>query len=157
VDDAGRRALSRVYAARVVAAAAANTSGWQCCDDALFYGALLDAQLYRLGLRAWPVGAAEYARLAREPERVRAVEGLWRRDAATDDERLLAYTLVDFLVARSTTPIVIMQRLLLDDTELPYWAWITRVTGGLHGSQADFERDLLRYAAERGLDAAAMN
>ena len=157
VDDAGRRALSRVYAARVVAAAAANTSGWQCCDDALFYGALLDAQLYRLGLRPWPVGTAEYARLAREPELVRTVEGLWRRDAATDDERLLAYTLVDFLVARGTTPIVIMQRLLLDDTELPYWAWITRVTGGLHGSQADFERDLLRYAAERGLDAAALN
>jgi len=157
LDDAGQSALTRVYAARVISAAAANASGWQCCDDALFYGALLNAQLYRLGLRPWPVGAAEYARLTREPELLRAIEGLWQREEATADERWLAYTLVDFIVARSNVPIPTMQLILLSDIEMPYWAWITRATDGLYGSQADFERDLLRYAAERGLDAAALN
>jgi len=156
-DDAGRRALTRVYTARAVSAAAANFSGWQCCDDGLFYGALLDAQLYRLGLRPWPVGAAEYARLAREPELLRAVEGLWQREEATAEERLLVYTLVDFLVTRSNIPIPTIQRLLLNDVEMGYWEWVTRATDGLYGSQADFERDFLRYAAERGLDAAAIN
>ena len=38
-----------------------------------------------------------------------------------------------------------------------YWDWLSRVTGGLYGSQADFERDFLRYAAERGLDSAALH
>ena len=156
-DDAGRRALSRVYAARAISAAAANFSGWRCCDDALFYGALLDAQLNQLGLRPWPVGAAEYARLTREPEVLRAIEGLWQREEATAEERWLAYTLVDFIVARSNVPIPTMQRILLSDIEMPYWAWITRATDGLYGSQADFERDLLRYAAERGLDSAALH
>jgi hypothetical protein len=157
VDDAGRRALSRVYAARVVAAAAANTSGWQCCDDALFYGALLDVQLYRLGLRPWPVGAVEYARLAREPEALRTIEALWGQETAAADERLLVYTLVDFLVTHSRLPIREMQLHLLNGFKPTYWGWVERATGGLYGSQADFERDLLRYAAERGLDAAALN
>ena len=157
IDDAGRRALSRVYAARVVSAAAANSSGWQCCDDALFYGALLDAQLYRLGLQPWPVGAADYARLAREPELLRAVKDLWRRDTVTADEQWLVYTLVDFLIAHSSVAPVEIQRLLLNGTEMDYWDWLSRVTGGLYGSQADFERDFLRYAAERGLDSAALH
>lgn len=157
LDDAGYRALYRAYAARVVAAAAANASGWQCCDDALFYGALLDARLHQLGLRPWPVGANEYSRLARQPELLRDVEGLWRRDTATADERLLAYTLVDFLVTRSNLPVPYIQRILLNDIDMSYWAWITRATSGLYGSQEDFERDLLRHAAERGLDATAMN
>ena len=156
-DDAGQRALTRAYAARVVSAASANFSGWQCCDDALFYGALLDAQLYRLGLQPWPVGAAEYERLAREPELLRAMERLWQRSEVTAEERWLAYTLVDFLVTRSTIPIAYIQRMLLNDIDMPYWEWITRATGGLYGSQDDFERDFLRYAAERGLDAAALN
>ena len=157
MDDAGYRALSRVYTARAVSAATANFSGWRCCDNALFYGALLDAQLNQLGLRPWPVGAAEYARLAHQPELLRAIEGLWRREEATAEERLLAYTLVDFLVAQSNIPIPTMQRMLLNDIEMPYWPWISRATNGLYGSQADFERDLLRYAAERGLDSAALH
>ena len=103
------------------------------------------------------MGAAEYARLTREPELLRAIEGLWRREEATADERLLAYTLVDFLVAQSSIPIPTMQRLLLNDIQMPYWPWISRATDGLYGSQADFERDLLRYAAERGLDSAALH
>jgi hypothetical protein len=156
-DDASTRALTRVYASRVVAAAAANASGWQCCDDGLFYGALLDAQLHRLGLRPWPVGANEYARLAREPELLRVIEGLWQRETGPTDDWLLAYTLVDFIVTRSNIPIPYMQRILLNDIDMPYWAWIARATDGLYGSQEDFERDLLRYAAERGLDAAALH
>ncbi len=156
-DDAGRRVLTRVYAARVVSAAAANLSGWQCCDDALLYGALLDAQLYRLGLRPSPVGETEYARLAREPERLQDIERLWRAETATAEERLMVSTLIDFLIARSTVTPVEMQRLLLSDIEMSYWEWIMRATNGLYGSQADFERDFLRYAAERGLDAAALN
>ena len=155
-DDAGQRALSRVYSARAVSAAAANFSGWRCCDNALFYGALLDAQLSRLGLQPWPVGAAEYERLAREPELLRAVEELWRREEATAEERRLAYMLVDFIVTQSNIPIPAIQRMLLNDIQMPYWPWISRATNGLYGSQADFERDLLRYAAERGLDSAAL-
>jgi hypothetical protein len=37
------------------------------------------------------------------------------------------------------------------------WAWITRRLRAGCAHQADFERDLLRYAAKRGLDAAASN
>lgn len=153
-DDAGRRALSRAYTARVVAAAAANLSSWQCCHDRLFYGALLDALLYRLGLAAWPVGAVEYRQLAGRPEQLRAVESLWRADAATAEERWAVYTLVDFLVARGDVSIVAMQWQLAHNEDETYWDWLSHVTNGAYGTQEDFERDLLRYAAERGGEVA---
>ena len=153
-DDASYRALSRAYTARVVAAAAANLAGWQCCRDRLFYGALLDALLHRLGLAAWPVGAADYGQLARRPEQLRAVESLWRADTATAEERRAVYTLVDFLVARGDSSIVDMQWRLARHEDESYWQWLSHVTGGAYGTQEDFESDLLRYAAERGTEVA---
>jgi hypothetical protein len=149
LDDAGQRALTRVYAARVVSAAAANAAGWQCCDHALFYGALLDAQLGQLGLRPWPVDGAAHETLVARPELLRDVEKLWPGGEATPEQRLAVYALIDFIVARSDAPIVEMQRLLLDETTADYWTWLDRVTGGALGSPADFERALLGYAAEQ--------
>ena len=148
-DDAGQRALTRAYASRVVAAAAADASGWQCCDNFLFYGALLEAQFGQLGLRPRPVDAAAYETLAAQPELLRDLESLWPGGQATSEQSLAVYALVDFLVARGDTPIVEMQRLLLDDATTDYWTWLDRVTAGAFGSLADFERALLGYAAER--------
>lgn len=149
VDEAGYRAVFRAYASRIASAAAANLSGWACCNDVLFYGALRDALLAQLGLRVWPIGPADYEQLVNRPESLGDIERLWRREQATADERRSLYTMIDFLVARSDSTILDMQRLLLDGAERDYWGWINQATGGAYGSQADFERDLLRYAAER--------
>ena len=152
VDEAGYRALSRAYAGRVVSAAAANLSGWACCDDALFYGALRDALLHRLGLQAWSVGPDDYEWLIDHPDLVSGVARMWGSNGAgaTADERRAVYALVDFLTRRdSSVSIVEMQQLLINDLNTPYWDWLSQVTRGAYGSQADFERDLLRYAAER--------
>ena len=153
-DDPGRRALSRAYTSRVVSAAAANVAGWACCDDLVFYGALRDALLSRLGLRPRPVGAAEYGLLNRRPDGLRLAEGIWRHSQATAEERLAVATVIDFLMDRSDVSIVEMQRFLLDRPDQTYWGWVARVTDGAYGSQADFESDLLRYAAERGAESA---
>lgn len=148
-DDAAYRALSRAYTSRVVSAAAANLAGWACCNDQLFYGALLDAQLGQLGLRPWPLEAAAHETLVARPELLRDVEGLWPGGNATPEQRLAVYALVDFLVARNDAPIIEMQRLLLDESTGDYWSWLARVTNGAFASPAAFERALLSYSAER--------
>lgn len=129
-------------------------AGWACCDDLVFYGALRDALLSRLGLRPRPVGAAEYGLLNRRPDGLRLAEGIWRHSQATAEERLAVATVIDFLMDRSDVSIVEMQRFLLDRPDQTYWGWVARVTDGAYGSQADFESDLLRYAAERGAESA---
>ena len=117
-------------------------------------GALLDALLHRLGLAAWPVGAAEYGQLARRPEQLRTMESLWRAETATAEERQAVYTLVDFLVARGDISIVDMQWRLARREDQTYWDWLQHATNGAYGTQADFESDLLRYATERGAEFA---
>ena len=151
-DDAAYRALSRAYTSRVVSAAAANLAGWACCDRVVFYGALRDTLLSQLGLRPAPVGAADYGLLTRQPDGLAVVESLWRHNQATAEERRAVATVVDFLVDHSDISIVEMQRFLLERPDESYWGWVARVTGGAYGSQADFERDLLRYAGEHGAE-----
>ena len=55
VDELGFRALYRGYAERVVSALIGDLVDWSCCRQAHFYGALLDVQLFQLGLKRWPV------------------------------------------------------------------------------------------------------
>lgn len=160
VDEAGYRALYRAYAARVVGAAAANYAGWTCCSDALFYTVLLEAQLHRLGLRSWPVTAEAFAELVAEPSAMAAAEAGWRYNlpASVADGAPAVYALVDFLVEEAgAMPILEMQRALLDYTNRDYWGWLSRVTGGAYATQADFEREWLRYAVERHDAARAIS
>ncbi len=158
LDDAGYRALYRVYATRVVGAAAANAAGWQCCDDAVFYGALLDAQLSRLGLRPWPLTTNDYRQLAVAPDTLDNLQRLWRASETTPEQRRAVYALVEFLVARRATlhddpTIVDMQRFLLDGVDRSFWEWLSGVTSDAYGSPEMFERDFLGFLAERSDDA----
>ncbi|MGH2538136.1 MAG: hypothetical protein ACRDHL_12135, partial [Candidatus Promineifilaceae bacterium] len=66
VDAAGRQALYRGYAAEVLAALITGRLGYECCQNSIFYRALLDRVLAELGLRAWPLDALAYERLLNE-------------------------------------------------------------------------------------------
>lgn len=148
VDEAGYRALYREYAVRVVSAAVANYTGWACCEDALFYSELLEAQLYELGLRPWPVTTMNFERLIENPA---LVDRLW--DGTTVAPRHSdiwpIHALADFLTREiEHVSILEMQRLLLAENTLSYWDWINRVTKGKYYSRNEFDRALLRYAVE---------
>jgi hypothetical protein len=137
-----------------VGAASANYAGWTCCDDALFYTELLEAQLHELGLQSWPAAPEAYERLVEYPET--AVARLWRsRTVAVAPFHAAGWplhALVDFLTRNvDSMPIPDMQRLLVAGDELSYWNWLTRVTGGAFASESEFERALLQVAAERRL------
>jgi hypothetical protein len=147
-DEAGYRAFYREYAIRVVSAAVAYYTGWACCEDALFYSELLEAQLHNLGLRPWPATAENFERLIENPA---VVDRLWegRTVAPRHSNIWPIHALVDFLTREiDHVPILEMQRLLLAEDTLSYWDWIDQVTSGAFVSRNEFDRALLRYASD---------
>lgn len=152
VDEAAYRAMFRGYASQLIAAAASDLAGWRCCDAGLYYGTLLAAQLRKLGLRPWPLTPADYARFAENPDELASLEALWRGSSIDPPPENIwqLYVLVEFLTEEiGAVPVLFMQRLLTSNPNQSYWAWLSLVTGDRYGTQEDFERDLLRFAASR--------
>lgn len=117
LDEAGYEALLTGYTRLLAAAVIADGVGYECCDQAPLFQALLDYQLYRLGLRAWPVTRETYKQVATNDLGLFAIGGFW---AANDFARLQegeawqAYAFVDFLATenRSLSPADLLRGLL---------------------------------------------
>jgi hypothetical protein len=123
VDEAGYTALYQGYAAQVVTAVITWLVGYDCCDQELFYRALLDKQLDQLGLRPWPLTPTVYEQMLAThffPERTRF---LWSLPAATAENWLQVYSLVDFIleeVAPQSSPAQFQRQV----NQTPsYWRW----------------------------------
>jgi hypothetical protein len=158
LDEAGYQALYRGYAARVMAAVMNYELGWNCCQRALFYQALLDKQLAELGLRAWPLPYDAYRQALRRPSTVEDLSRLWHSDAAADPlldepDAWLAYALVDFIVqASQTASLADMQVHFLTVPVLN--VWLQRVSaGGSSGGARALEGDWAAFLQKRALAA----
>lgn len=153
-DEAGYRALFREYAARVVAAYAANYAGWVCCEHASFYVLLLEAQLNALGLRPWAAEANTFEWLIDDPL---VIEAHWHNTNADAIHPGVSPVrgFVDFLVnGTNHRPILAMQRSLLADSTITFWGWLQEATNGQYGPSGEFERAFMSYAASRRTVAA---
>ncbi|MCI0581040.1 MAG: hypothetical protein L0332_20345 [Chloroflexi bacterium] len=132
VDEIGYQALLQAYARRLAAAAINQKVEWLCCRQAIFYRALLDLQLWQLGLQPWPLTRADYRRALSRPVSLGPLTDLWHSDATPAEvlahpDAWLVYALVEFLVTeRSTLPAVVMQRQLYNAENLQ--VWLARVT-----------------------------
>ncbi|MBE2197420.1 MAG: hypothetical protein IAE79_02345 [Anaerolinea sp.] len=112
LDEAGYQAIYRGYAARVASAVIAEQVGWQCCDGAALFQALLDAQLAQLGLKPWPVTAVAYESLA--GSQITAVYQTWRNAPLDlDEDRQALYLMVEFLQQVGQVTPATMQRALV--------------------------------------------
>lgn len=141
IDEAGYQAIYRGYAARVVSAVIAEQVSWQCCMQAALFQALLDMQLAQLGLKPWPLTAADYDRVLQMP--ITTVDQTWHNVEidALDDIRSL-YVMVDFLVQDVGTSVVAMQHALV---EVPVEQWLQRVVGDVYPTAEDLQRGWLHY------------
>ncbi len=100
----GYRALQRAYAARAVSRMLNDLTTWECCDQAIFYQALLDSQLAQLGVQPWPTSPEDYLDVLRVPPTFARLAEIW--DSSLPLEELqdqpdgwLVYALVEFLSA----------------------------------------------------------
>ena len=117
LDEAGYEALLAGYTRLLAAAVIADAAGYRCCDRAPLFQALVDYQLYRLGLRGWPVTGEMYKRVATGDAGLFTIAGFW---AAGDfaplqaEDGWQAYAFVDFLATEnpSLSPADLLRSLL---------------------------------------------
>lgn len=95
-DEVGYRALFRGYARHVVAAVVAELVDYECCDHILFFQALLDRQLARLGLQPVPAPQIDYA-LLDQGVTLDEVRESWPVDEPGVEPPPLLYAFLDFL------------------------------------------------------------
>jgi hypothetical protein len=102
VDETGYRALQRAYVVPAVTRMINDLSDWECCDQALVYGALLDLQLSQLGIQVWPANPGDYSAVLREPLTLERISRVWETEQNIDDlnqqsDWWMVYALVEYL------------------------------------------------------------
>jgi hypothetical protein len=99
LSETAYQVVYQAYAVRVAAAVIAGQVAWECCERVPFSPAMLDKQLYQLGLRPWPVHETHYRYLAQSPPRLLHLGRYWHRSmptAADLEDGWLIYALIDF-------------------------------------------------------------
>ncbi len=156
IDEAGYRALYRGYGRWIIANLVGRLVSWQCCEHALFYQALLDAQLRQLGLKPWPIEDDQYRLLDEQSLFVGSLGALWQRsvpaaEIASDSDSLLVYSFVEYLLTQDEVPpIADMQRALGRATTFQEWlslvAWDVQGVAALEPSWRDYVGSQLEAA-----------
>lgn len=126
VDDAGFQAVRAGYAPLVVGAAIAENVGWRCCEKIVFFRALLEKQLSRMGLMTWPLTASDYEDILQGSiHDVASLHWVYLQRSfnnVTPQIQKIVYSIVDFiLVSNPERSPASLQRLLLRfDTYRPW-------------------------------------
>jgi hypothetical protein len=146
VDDASYRALFRGYAAYMLPA----LSGWDCCRGGLFYQAMMERQLFQVGLQPWPLARDRYERIQEQPLPLADLAGYWTQmpEGRLDpDEEWALYAFVEFLLhlAPNHSLTYMQQQMSQSPTLL---AWLHQLTGRQLGEPA-LEQAWLAFLHER--------
>jgi hypothetical protein len=127
VDEPGFRALYRGYAERVVSSLIGDLVDWSCCRRAHFYSALLDAQLFQLGIKRWPVTDEDYRQLSDRSIGLDQVRELWSQDediaeVFSEFDTRIIYAFVEYLTSDvDGVSAAAMQRSLTSSATLDDW------------------------------------
>lgn len=101
LDEAGYQALLRGYGTQLVAALVGASTGYECCRFVHLYQALLDRELFALGLRPWPLASEMVAEVAKRPFSLETLEPFWGVDHGTRRMEAVVpvYALVEFVAS----------------------------------------------------------
>lgn len=102
-DPAAFEALLTVYEQFILSKAITNVVGWKCCEGGLFFQALLQKQLFALGLPAAPLLPTAYEQLLSRNLNYDDVYGLWAFPPSPQIEgnQQTAQIVVDFLLEQN--------------------------------------------------------
>lgn len=146
VDEAGYQALFRAYGTVVATALITQQVNYECCRWQLLYEAMLDRQLHRLGLKAWPLDPATYDQLLAQPVPGGLSRLLVNRPDFSAVERKQIDAFVEFLesVVSSEVTLAEMQGTLADARSMT--AWINQyVDTPFAGDTITLDQALFRY------------
>lgn len=144
VDEQGYQVLLHSYARPVVVAAIAKAVGWECCERALFYQALLDYQLNELGLQPWPLTPIEYETMFINPVvNLPNLERFWSAPSGSEPGWQQVYSVMAYILnGKSSLSAATMQRYLISADD--FWPWMYRLVPDFPASNA--HQDWIRYA-----------
>lgn len=144
-DEASYEALFRGYASYVVSMMLMELSGWECCEQGLFYQALLSKQLEQLGLQPWPLTQGDYEELYSASTQLELQFSLWNAPVfeAEAEGSVTAFAVVDYLSDQNPgrDAYTMIQAL---DTADSYWDWVLLFVGD-EADTATLERDWQRF------------
>lgn len=133
VSEAAYEAVRRGYAIPLISNLIAHQVGYECCEEAAAFQALLDYQLAQLGLRPWPVTARQQQQVfllqpsLGQPMILWSDNGLDRLNSSSGQQ---LYALVDFLTSSAATgrfgvtlSAASLQRNLKDADSHLEWLW----------------------------------
>ena len=158
VDDAGYQAVRAGYAPLIVSGGIADVVGWRCCEKIVFFRALLDKQLSRLGIIPWPLEAASYEEILQGS--IHDVTNLhWvylqrSYNNITPYIQKMVYSIVDFILASNPqrSPASLQRLLFRFDTYSP-WLLNALPYNRSQASQGSYmrwlQKEWIRYADQQ--------
>ena len=153
INNAGYEALRIAYGAKLVSALIGHSLGYDCCQQAPLYHAMLTYQLSDLGLAEWPVTPESYREVAHSGVHSEMLLRYWNSDdlsLAQDEASGQLFSFVDFLLkkhAPQMTPLALLSHLSSSRTLQSWLAELSQET--LSGSSTSIEaisRDWWFYA-----------
>lgn len=126
IDEQGYDILFRGYARELITAVMLHQADWVCCRGELFATALVEYELARLELGAWPVTAADYEQVIAENIVLNDLSSFYIINDLRSFSQPLpwqeVYTAVDFLIQLNgqQTPLEMIAK-LKEDLSLSTW------------------------------------
>lgn len=158
ISEAGYQALLRGYGSQLVAALVGASTGYECCRYAHLYQALLDRELFALGLRPWPLTQEMMREMAKRPFSLDTLNPFWGIDLGTRTVEDVAplYALVEFVATQfAETPLAELQTRINRFPNQPPDNWLREAAAG-RALNAQFDTPverqlaLYRYITEQG-------
>jgi hypothetical protein len=152
-NNASYRALFRAYSSFLVARLVSTETGWDCCDQSVFFKALLDAQLQQLSLQTWPLQRNAYRLALRQPVEIDAIRTLWEDEVTLDqlEERpdsWMLYSFIEYILNQPDHTTVDLQRYLVRTNSFNTWLTDAGITGSLNLAQQDWQEYTLEQVEQ---------
>ena len=157
INRNGREALLYAYGSKVVAALIGQALGYECCDRAPMFQALMIYQLSEMGLAYWPVTQQMQRDLANTGVHTELLFPYWNSEAFSslnDDGRWQLFGFIDFLLKQyvpRTTTVELMAQII--DARV-YQSWLVSLADEREFNSFDqvnaISRDWWFYALTQG-------
>ncbi|VAW37069.1 hypothetical protein MNBD_CHLOROFLEXI01-3126, partial [hydrothermal vent metagenome] len=127
IDSDGYEALRNAYGAKMVAALIGQSVGYDCCDHAPLFEAIVTYQLAELGLATWPETVETQAALAENGVHTDKLFPYWNSDDFSfidDEDSVQLFGFVDFLLKEflpQQTAVTILTQL---ESASSYQGWL---------------------------------
>ena len=151
-SESAFQALFRGYAALVLAAAITDIVDWRCCEQAVFYKAVLNELLHELGLRPEPVSAAQMETLWQEAVPMFSGAEGWLADGRTD---ALPGAVVALALEEWGQTAVTLARSLAQNPRQSYTGWLHVLAGRDYPTDEDLQQAWRGFVYRRSLTGQA--